>query len=111
MSRGRQHRTWASYPKNRELMEKVQRAHFQHFSGNGSGLTYQSCRFCGEACHQSEDRDHGANCWFIKNTGAVCRGLWKYNVRHYLCSDCRKDVLLGLRPAKARGRAGGQETA
>ena len=77
MSGGRQHRTWATYPKNRELIEKVRRAHFHHFSDTGGGLTYQSCRFCGEACFRNEDKGHGAECWFIKNTGTVCRGLWK----------------------------------
>lgn len=107
MSGGIQHRSWATKPENKALMAKVKAAHFCHSFGlgGGSGLTYQSCRFCGEACFINEDREHGT-CPIPQHTGDWCRGLWKYNVRHYICSDCRKDILIGLPPAKSKaGRA------
>jgi hypothetical protein len=105
MSRGVQHRSWASKPVNRALMQKVKSAHFFHsfgLSGN-IGLTYQSCRFCGEAAFRHEDREHG-ECTMPKYTGSRCRGLWRYAVRHYVCSDCRKDIVIGLPPAKSRSK-------
>ena len=97
MSGGRQLRSWAQKPKNRALMERIARAHFFHFSA--FGLTYQSCRFCGTWAKENEDRDHG-DCPLPGRFGNVCRGLWKYAVRHYVCSECRKNVVLGLAPRK-----------
>ncbi len=38
------------------------------------GLTYQSCRFC-------------------KASYPNVEGLWKYAVRHYICSACRNKVI------------------
>jgi hypothetical protein len=92
-------RMWAT--KNRVLMEKVQRAHFHHSYGLGgdSGLTYQSCRFCGTAGFENEDPHGDPACPIPKLTGRPCRGLWKYAVRHYVCDACRCDILLGLPPA------------
>lgn len=105
MSRGFQHKSWSDKPKNRALMEKVRAAHFLHYmQGRDYGLTYQSCRFCGEACFRNKDREHG-DCPIRQRTYEDCRGLWKYNVRHYICSECRKDVLLGLKPTRKRGES------
>lgn len=93
--------SWSYQPRHRALMEQARVAHFHHSFGLGgeSGLTYQSCRFCGLACFMNEDEEHGA-CGIAQRTGERCRGLWKYAVRHYLCSSCRKSVLLGLAPGK-----------
>ena len=107
MSRDLQHRVWSMKPENRALMAKVATAHFFHHTPySGGGLTYQSCRFCKAANYEKEEREHVANCWFIKNTGEVCRGLWRYSVRHYICSECRKSVLLGLAPRKQKPNTG-----
>ena len=101
MSAGRQHRGWSDKPTNRALMEKTQKAHFHHYMGGDDyGLTYQSCRFCGEACFRSKDQEHG-DCYIRVRTFEDCRGLWKYGVRHYLCSECRKNVMLGIAPKRA----------
>ena len=97
MSRGRQHGSWAQKPKNRQLMERVSRAHFFHFSE--FGLTYQTCRFCQTWGKDNVDREHGP-CPLPGRTDLVCRGLWKYAVRHYLCSECRKSIMLGLAPKR-----------
>jgi len=103
MSRGRQYTSWAMRPKNRVLVERVTAAHFFHYLERSEyGLTYQSCRFCGTACFENEDRAHGA-CGIREHV--PCRGLWKYAVRHYVCSDCRKDLLIGLPPAQSKSRA------
>ena len=103
MSGGRQKRPWSSKPENLKLMQRVRDAHFQHLAGvGGSGLTYQSCRFCGNTAETNAD-NHDDKCWFSQNRGETCRGLWKYNVRHYICSACRRSVLLGLKPG-AKGR-------
>lgn len=39
------------------------------------GLTYQSCRFCHRGARDTSQR-----------------GLWKYQVRHYICRDCVADI-------------------
>ena len=39
-----------------------------------NGLTYQTCRFCRLGIGEAPD------------------GLWKYGVRHYVCSDCRDAI-------------------
>lgn len=43
--------------------------------GHPYGLTYQKCRFCGASWPDVEE-------------------LWKYSVRHYICSSCRDRKLL-----------------
>ena len=100
MSRGPQHRSWTDKPENRALRGKAQTAHFCHYMGGDDyGLTYQSCRFCGEACFRNKDQEHG-DCYIRTRTFEDCRGLWKYGIRHYFCSECRKNVLLGIAPKK-----------
>lgn len=37
------------------------------------GISYQTCRFCGQG---SDSND----------------GLWKYGVRHYVCTECRDAI-------------------
>lgn len=98
--------SWASKPKNRALIAKVKAARFHHASddyGLTYQLTYQSCRFCGVACYRSVDREHG-DCSLPRAAGERCRGLWKYSVRHYVCSECRWQILLGLQPALSRAK-------
>ena len=99
MSRGRQHHSWTETAKHQALREKIRLTRtFLHFTPSGySSLTYQSCRFCGAACYDNHDAEHGP-CPMPASTGAECRGLWKYAVRHYLCSPCRSRIVLGLRP-------------
>lgn len=109
MSGGAQHRSWAMKPKNQALTERVRGSHFHHVLPGGYGLTYQSCRFCGLAGYQSEDRDvhssEGHACEIRKRVGDVCRGLWKYSVRHYICATCRTRVLAGSPPQKRKAVA------
>lgn len=70
MSRGAQHRSWPATAKTWALMEKVEAAVF--FPTGDFGLTSQSCRFC---------------------RVVPTSGLWKYSVRHYICSECRRGLL------------------
>lgn len=37
------------------------------------GISYQTCRFCGQGQESNE-------------------GLWKYSVRHYVCTPCRDAI-------------------
>lgn len=96
-------RSWATKPRNRALMGKVSAAHFSHFtlSPGSVGLSYQSCRFCLTAGRDNEDAGHGAQCWYLKHEDA-CRGLWRYAIRHYVCTRCRGDILAGLAPQRRR---------
>ena len=87
------------------LAARVRDAHFFHMSRGYSdtGLTYQSCRFCGAGARDSE-AVHDRACWFLTNgDGSKCRGLYRYAVRHYICHKCRADVLLD-RPPGSSGR-------
>ena len=43
------------------------------------GLSYQCCRFCGQGGNTHHRPD----------------GLWKYGVRHYVCSPCRDAITSG----------------
>lgn len=45
--------------------------HFSEFSQ--FGISYQKCRYCGQG---SETHD----------------GLWKYGVRHWVCTPCRDAI-------------------
>lgn len=47
--------------------------HFSEFSE--FGISYQTCRYCGQGSNDHE-------------------GLWKYGVRHYVCTPCR-DAITG----------------
>ena len=58
---------------------------------NPVDFSYQSCRFCHRAISPAP-------------APAGVAALWKYGVRHYICDDCRSDVLIGWWPARRRTR-------
>ena len=90
--------TWGQSHRAKELREALSKAHFMHVLPGSRGLTYQKCRFCPRDCYSNSD-DHGdRHCYCRDPLADKCRGLWKYSVRHYMCSECRKDVLIGLKP-------------
>ena len=83
------------------LQAAVEKARFSHAIENAtaSELSYQSCRFCKLWCFRNYDAGHGNKCWF-EDLNGECRGLWKYGVRHYICTECRRLVLARLTPRK-----------
>ncbi len=52
-------------------MEKLMPWHYGEFGQNE--LTYQTCRFCHQGIGEAD-------------------GLWKYGVRHYVCTPCRDAI-------------------
>ncbi len=61
-------------PRKVEHIASLMPWHFAEYSEHG--ISYQTCRFCGLG---SETFD----------------GLWKYGVRHYVCSPCRDAITSG----------------
>ena len=55
-----------------ERMAALMPWHYTEFGQNG--LTYQTCRFCHQGIGDAPD------------------GLWKYGVRHYVCTACRDAI-------------------
>lgn len=68
---------------------KIERAHFFHAGG---GLPYQTCRFCKTGAGTSPV-NHDKTCWWQQNGYGKCFGLFKYEVRHYICDSCRDRAL------------------
>ena len=64
---------------------------YLYLKWNCMDFTYQSCRFCKRVVSEGP-------------MAAGVPGLWKYGVRHYICDDCRDDLLLGFRPTVTAGR-------
>lgn len=56
-----------------ERMAALMPWHYQECGWNG--LSYQTCRFCRQGLGEVD-------------------GLWKYGVRHYVCTPCRDAITL-----------------
>lgn len=54
-----------------ERMAALMPHQFSEFSE--FGISYQKCRFCGQGSEEHE-------------------GLWKYGVRHWVCTPCRDEI-------------------
>jgi hypothetical protein len=57
-----------------KIVEKINDLMPWQFSEFGEfGISYHKCRFCGQGSEHHE-------------------GLWKYGVRHYVCTPCRDAI-------------------